>query len=147
MFVCASCHAYVVVLIMCWLCFRICFFSIEFRNRFGVWGSVRLCDSATSRIRSSSERDLRQDDHFTGYHYYHCHARCLVSITCLATYHLFVKSPIMPWKASNSSTSQQTLFVYVTACSAFLIALLVAGANCSMCQHGCFLIYHNIIAI
>ena len=80
MFVCASCHAYVVVLFMCWLLSSDCFFSIEFQKRSECEDSFDYVGSSFSWTRSSSKRDLRQDDHFPGYHYYHCHASCLVSI-------------------------------------------------------------------
>jgi len=75
--------------IMSWLCcgvyrviclFLDCFFSIEFRKRFGVWGFVWLCLVRLHSQSHSSKQDLRQDEHFPGYHYYHCHVSCLVSI-------------------------------------------------------------------
>ena len=57
--------------------------------------------------------------------------------------------PTLPWKASNPPPHpNKPLFGYVTACSALLIALLVAGASSSMCnmdifdisQYYCYLI-------
>ena len=58
----------------------------------------------------------------------------------LATYHLFDMPPNCHDKASNLHYPSKPLFGYVTACSALLIALLVAGAVCSMLGHG----YHGI---
>ena len=54
----------------------------------------------------------------------------------LATYHLFASLPIAMIKPLTSTTYANPLFGYVTACSAPLIALLVAGAGCSMLGHG-----------
>ena len=128
MLLCLSCVDY---------CFRVCFFSIEFRNRFGVWGSIRLHGSSSSWTRSSSKRDLRQDDHFPGYHFYHCHTRCLISIavslptTCMSSLPNCHEKPLTPPHPSK------TLFGYVTACLA-LMALLVAGASSFHLQHGYF---------
>ena len=124
--------------LMCWLLFSDCFFSIEFRKRSECEDSFDYVGSSASWNRSSSKRDLRQDEHFPGYHYYHCHVRCLVSIACLATYHLFVKPPEMPWSASNPPHPGKTMFGYVTARSALLIVLLVAGAGSFHVQQGYF---------
>ena len=138
MFVCASCHAYVVLFIMCWLLFPDCFFSIEFRNRSECEDSFDYVVSSSSWIRSSSKRDLRQDDHFPGYHYYHCHARCLVSIAMSRYLPHVCQPPKLPWKASNPSTSQHTI---VWLCYRLLSpSYSVASCRCnvSMCQHGCF---------
>ena len=106
---------------------------------FGVWGFVRLrwlvffMDSFFFQAGSQARWSFRWIP--------------LASLPCkmshfyrwLATYHLYVKPPKLPWKASNPPLPSKTLFGYVTACSALLIALLVAGAIVS--------IYHNIIAI
>ena len=54
----------------------------------------------------------------------------------LATYHMFASLPYCHDKASNLHYPSKPLIGYVTACSAPLIALLVAGAGSSMWEHG-----------
>jgi hypothetical protein len=114
--------------LVCWLLFSDCFFSIEFRKRSECEDSFDYVGSSSSWIRSSSKRDLRQDDHFPGYHYYHCHARCLVSIAVSLPTTCMSSLPNCHEKPLTSPHPSKTLFGYVTACSALLIALLVAGA-------------------
>lgn len=136
-FVCASCHAYGVVFIVCSLLFLECFFSIEFRKRIRVWGFIQLRGSSISRILSSSKRVHRQDDHFLRYHYYHCYGSCLVYIAmprCLPP--INASLPTLTWQSSNPSTFQQITLWLCYRLLSLLIVFLVGGAVSSMWQHG-----------
>ena len=87
---CASCHDYVMVVYHV-----VCFFpglllslaSISFRSCEDSFDYVRLSSSWT---RSSSLRDLRQDDYYPRYHFYLCllvasfYLYPALPITCLA---------------------------------------------------------------
>src|SRR5215216_4452020 len=81
-----------------------------------------------------------QDDHYPGYPYYLCYASCLDAIAMsrypplvYQAYQIAMKQPL-----TFFTLPSKPLFCYVTACSAPLIALLVAGAVavCSMLGHG-----------
>ena len=137
-FVCASGHAYVWCFV-CWLLCPVWFFSIVFRKRSECEESFDYVGSSSSRIRSSSKRYLRQDDHSPGYHYYHCHASYR-AFTVMSRYlpHVCQASQHCHEKPLTLHFPSKTLFGYVTACSALLIALLVVGAVASMWQHGYF---------
>ena len=56
---------------------------------------------------------------------------------CRATYHLFIKPPILPCQASNPPSQQTVVWLSYRFCSSPLIALLVAGEveDCSMLEH------------
>ena len=113
---CASCLVHV------WCVYYVvCFFSIvpvSLRS----WGFVRLClihlrgfiRSSSSWTRSSSLRVFRKDDRYPGSHYYHCYASCFVLSLRCATYHLFIKPPILPW------TSNLWYLSYANHCLAML---------------------------
>ena len=84
--------------------------------------------SSSSWTRSSSLRDFRQDDRYPGSHYYHCYASCFVLSLCCATYHLFIKHPILPW------TSNLWHISYANRCLAMLPLLLSPSYSISSCR-------------
>ena len=119
-----------------------CFFSLvlfrcDREDSFDyAWFVFEASSSYSSRTRSSSLQDLRQDDYTLGYLYYNC--LCLV-VSMLS---LYVALPILlsaPLLVAMKPLTFDTflakpLFGYVTrllspACSAPLIALLVAGED------------------
>ena len=65
-------------------------------------------------------------------------ASCFVLSLCCATYHLFFKPPILPCQPLTILSLQTVVWLSYRFCSAFLIALLVAGEVevCSMLEHG-----------
>ena len=77
---CIICVVHRVVYFVCWFLFPVSFVSIEFRKRVGCEDPFDYVGSSASWRHSSSKRDLRQDDHFPRYHYYHCHASFTASI-------------------------------------------------------------------
>ena len=85
--------------VVCLLCCVLLLDSSRFRcDRedsfvYAWFGFIR---SSSSWTHSSSLRDFRQDDRYPGSHYYHCYASCFVLSLCCATYHLFIKPPILP---------------------------------------------------
>ena len=74
---------------------------------------VRLSSSWT---RSSSLRDLRQDDHTLEItSIFACQMLALLLCLCCDTYHLFIMPPILLNQASNPPCPSKPLFGYVTA--------------------------------
>ena len=99
--------------------------SVSFRSCEDPFDFVRLSSFWT---RSSSFRDFRQDDHTLEItSIFACLVARFFACLCCDTYHLLVMPPILLSQASNPPCPSKPLFGYVTACSAPLIALLVAG--------------------
>ena len=116
--------------------------SVSFRSCEDSFDYVRL---SSSWSRSSSYRDLRQDDHYPR-PLLSLLASCFVLSLCCATYHLFTMPPILPCQPLTFFTILANhCLAMLWLCSAPLIALLVAGAvaGCSMLGHGCH-VYHGI---
>ena len=74
-------------------CLLLSLSSVSFRSCEDSFDYIRLSSSWT---RSSSLRDIRQDDRYPGSHYYHCYASCFVLSLCRATYLLLIKPPKLP---------------------------------------------------
>ena len=95
---CASCLVYV------WCVYHVVYFFSIVPVSLRSWGFVRLrlvrlhgfIRSSSSWTRSSSLRDVRQDDRYPGSHYYHCYASCFILSLCCATYQLLFKPPKLP---------------------------------------------------
>ena len=129
---------------LCVVCLRYCLVlsglllslaSVSFRSSEDSFDYVRL---SSSRTRSSSLRDLRQDDHTPRNHFYLCFLvvssiamlRYLpLVISCLPYCH--VKPLTQPFLANRCLAT-------LPLCSAPFIVLLVAGDAevCSMLEHG-----------
>ena len=87
--------------------------SVPFRSCEDSFDYVRLSSSWT---RSSSLRDLRQDDHtleFTSI--FACSLLALLICLCYDTYHFLIMHPILLNQASNPPCPSKPLFGYVTA--------------------------------
>ena len=93
---CASCHVHVVVVYYVIFSFPVLLLQVSSINVAFVRIRSNYARLSSSWTRSSSLRDLRQDDRYPGSHYYHCYASCFVLSLCCATYHLLFKPPKLP---------------------------------------------------
>src|SRR3954470_24023240 len=107
---------------LCDVCLLCCLFisgllpslaSVTFRSCEDSFDFVRLSSSWT---RSSSLRDLRQDDHTLEItSIFACYLLALLLCLCCDTYHLLIMPPILLNQASNPPFPSKPLFGYVTA--------------------------------
>ena len=121
--------------------------SVLFRICEDSFDHVRLSSSWT---RSSSLRDLRQDDRYPGSHYYHCYASCFVLSLCCAYRSLVHQASQIAMSASNLFTlPSKPLFGYVTALLSpsysvvscrrrWRLFLVGTWRCCSLLEHGYF---------
>ena len=129
-------HYYYILFTMVFASFRCCFFGLVPLTSCceEPFDYVRLSSSWT---RSSSLRDLRQDDH-TLKSLLSLLASCsLYGYTAIPTT-CYIMPPILPCQASNPPFLANRCLAMLPLCSAPLIALLVAGEDevCSMLEHG-----------
>ena len=118
--------------------------SVSFRSCEDSFDYVRL---STSWTRSSSLRDLRQDDHTLEItSIFACQLLALLLCLCCDTYHLLIVPPILLNQASNPPCPSKLLFGYVTAFAQPLLQrcqLQVKMKN-APCWIMFMLGYHNI---
>ena len=124
---CASCDEYRVLMLV-----SVSSVSIEFRKRVGCEDPFDYVGSSASRRHSSSKRDLRQDDHFPRYHYYHCHA----SLSLLSFMSRCL--PLVKYQPLNNAMITFNLFDLANQWLAMLLlayhVVSVASCRCS-CFH------------
>ena len=120
------------------------FASVSFRSCEDLFDYIRLSSSWT---RSSSLRDLRQDDHTL--EIISIFACYLFGLSlCRDTYHLLIMPPIFPCQASNPAFLANCCLAMLPLCSAPLIALLVAGEDWSLFLVGTWIFcWDNTISI
>ena len=94
----------------------VCFFSVVLLldSPVSFWScedsSVYDC-STSSWIRSSSERDFRQDDHDLGYLYYLCLLVVSLLSLCHASYHIYVSLPYAMIQPLTTLTQQTVVWL------------------------------------
>ena len=99
--------------------------SVSFRSCEDSFDYIRLSSSWT---RSSSLRDLRQDDHYPRYHFYLCFASCSSYCHAALPTTCYIMPPILQCQPLTFSPFlANRCLAMLPLCSAPLIALLVAG--------------------